>query len=485
MNILVTGATGYIGGRLAPRLLEKGYRVRCMIRDPDRAVGRWPGSEIVAGDVHKPETLKDALRGIDIAYYLIHSMAAGEKKFVDLDLTAARNFSQAAREQGVRRIIYLGGLGTEHQDLSPHLKSRQDTGEQLRSSGTPVTEFRAGMIVGSGSLSFEMVRYLTERLPVMICPKWVMTRTQPIAIRDVLRYLIETLDRPETENQILEIGGEDVLTYGELMLVYAKVRGLRRHLIHVPLLTPHLSSYWVDLVTPIPHTIARPLIHGLKNELICHDPAARKIFPFSPMTYEAAVTLALERESAGSVETVWSGAMSSIPTRSVVPMSLEQKEGMMIEKRELLVRAPPETVFAVISRVGGKNGWYANTLWQLRGALDRLVGGVGMRRGRRDANVLRIGDPLDFWRVEAIEADRLIRLRAEMKLPGKAWLQFLIQPTDSESSILVQTAFFEPRGLFGFLYWYSIYFLHGYIFGGMIRKLAREAEQPGSIQSTA
>lgn len=476
MKILITGATGYIGGRLIPRLVEKGYDVRCMVRDVSRAEGRWKGTEVVYGDVHNHDSIKEALTGIDAAYYLIHSMSAGEEKFVEMDKHAAENFSVKAKEAGVKRIIYLGGLGSTDQNLSPHLQSRQATGEGLRSSGISVTEFRAGMIVGSGSISFEMVRYLTERVPIMICPKWVSTKTQPIGVRDVLKYLIDSLELKESENTILEIGSPDVLTYAELMEIYADIRGLKRHMINVPLLTPRLSSYWVDLVTPVPSNIARPLIEGLKNELICKDDTARKIFPFEPIPYKKAVTLALQRESSGDVETIWSGSVSSIHSPNSTSYNLKQKEGMIIEKREVLVKAKPSEIFSVLSKVGGKNGWYANWLWQARGLLDRLFGGVGMRRGRRDPEKLMVGDPLDFWRVEEVEENKLIRLRAEMKVPGKAWLQFSIKETEEGASVLNQSAFFEPKGLMGVLYWYSIYFLHTFVFGGMISDLKRRAE---------
>ncbi|MBZ0181620.1 MAG: SDR family oxidoreductase [Melioribacteraceae bacterium] len=477
MKILVTGATGYIGGRLIPRLIEKGYSVRCMARDVSRLQNRWTGAEIVYGDVLKFDSVKEALSGIDTAYYLIHSMSAGEHNFAENDLRAAENFSQIAKDSGVKRIIYLGGLGSAEDNLSPHLLSRQQTGDMLRKSGISVTEFRAGMIVGSGSLSFEMVRYLTERVPIMICPKWVMTETQPIAVRDVLRYLIEALEKKESENKILEIGSDDILAYADLMKIYAEVRNLKRVMINVPFLTPRLSSYWVDFVTPIPSNIARPLIEGLKNRLVCNDNSAKHIFNFQPISYKEAVTFALEREHSGKVETVWSSALSSIKAKNIIPLNLSQKEGMIIEKRERIVYADSEKVFSVISSIGGKNGWYANFLWQLRGILDRLFGGVGMRRGRREPNNLLVGDPLDFWRVEAVVPNKLLRLRAEMKLPGKAWLQFSIDEIENGKSVLTQTAFYEPKGLFGILYWYSIYFLHGYIFGGMIKELALKAER--------
>ena len=476
MKILVTGATGYIGGRLVPRLIEKGYDVRCMARDSSRLEGRWADAEVVSGDVHNYESIKPALDGIDVAYYLIHSMSAGEHEFADKDMKAAENFSVKAKSAGVKRIIYLGGLGSSDQKLSPHLKSRQQTGDKLRESGVPITEFRAGMIVGSGSLSFEMMRYLTERVPVMITPKWVNTRTHPIAVRDVLRYLIDALEIDESEGKTLEIGGQDILTYAELMKTYARIRGLKRVMIRVPVLTPRLSSYWVDFVTPIPSSIARPLVEGLKNELICTNDTARNMFNFEPISYEQAVRYALEREKEGRVETIWSGSLSSLNPKDVVKLNLKQKEGMILEERELVVNTSADKVFTAISSVGGKNGWYANWLWQLRGLLDRMIGGVGMRRGRRDPVHLVPGDPLDFWRVESVKANELLRLRAEMKVPGRAWLQFSIRQVEPNKSILNQTAFFEPKGLFGVLYWYSIYFLHKIIFGGMIRDFARKAE---------
>ncbi|MGD8780786.1 MAG: SDR family oxidoreductase [Ignavibacteria bacterium] len=477
MNILATGVTGYIGGRLVPRLIDRGYNVRCMARDVNRIKGRWENSELVYGDVTKFDSIDTALKNIDIAYYLIHSMSAGEKDFVDIDLKAAENFSYKAKENGVKRIIYLGGLGNKSDNLSPHLLSRQMTGEMLRKSGLPVTEFRAGMIVGSGSLSFEMMRYLAERVPVMICPKWVKTKTQPVAVRDILRYLIESIENEESAGKTLEIGSDDILSYRELIMKYADIRGLKRFMINVPVLTPRLSSYWVDLVTPIPNYIARPLIEGLKNEIIVKDNTARNIFNFQPISYEDAVRFALDRHKSGKIETIWSNAVSSTNPANYEPVNLKQIEGMIIEKRETEVNASAENVFSVILKLGGNNGWYANFLWQARGLLDRLFGGVGMRRGRRSPDTLIIGEPLDFWRVEELLPDELLRLRAEMKLPGKAWLQFSVKKIGENKSLLNQTAFYEPKGLAGVLYWYSIYFLHKIIFGGMINDIKRKAEK--------
>ncbi len=422
-----------------------------------------------------PHSLLAPLQGIDTAYYLIHSLSAGHD-FSERDVIAARAFGQACRIAGVRRIIYLGGLGDPSAELSEHLRSRQLTGDALREAGVPVTEFRAAVIVGAGSLSFEMVRYLTERLPVMICPRWVYTRVQPIAIQNVLDYLVSALETPESEGQIIEIGGADVLTYGEMMTGYAKVRGLRRWLIPVPVLTPRLSSYWVHLVTPIPAAIARPLIEGLHNEVIVRDNTATRIFPhIRLLDYESAVSAALNSLQAGDVETAWTDAL--VTTQGdIPPVILTTQEGMVLEHRQLLLDVSPEAVFRAFSSLGGKRGWlYMNWAWQIRGAFDRLVGGVGMRRGRRDPYEVRIGDALDFWRVEAVEPSRLLRLRAEMKVPGQAWLQFQAKPQADGKTLLIQTAFFAPKGLLGWLYWYGLYPIHGLIFSGMIRRIGELA----------
>lgn len=477
MKVLVTGVTGYIGGRLVPRLLEAGYAVRVLARDPARLQGRrWLEQvEVVQGDALRGDTLPPAMAGIDAAYYLIHSMS-DTADFHERDLAAARNFGQAAEMAGVGRIVYLGGLGDPDAALSDHLRSRQQTGLALRESGVPVTEFRAAIIVGSGSISFEMIRYLTERVPVMICPRWVYTRVQPISIQDVLRYLVAALQTPDSAGQIVEIGGADVLTYGDMMLGYARERGLRRLLLPVPVLTPRLSSYWVHWVTPVPAAIARPLIEGLRNEVIVRDDTARRLFPaIEPVGYQAAVRHALTHR----VETAWSDALFS-SRRDEPPVLLTTHEGLIIERRQRLVRATPGTVYRAFTGLGGERGWlYLNWAWRLRGVLDRLVGGVGFRRSRRDPDAVRVGDALDFWRVEAVEPDRLLRLRAEMKVPGLAWLQFQAEPIEAGRTRLVQTAFFAPKGLAGLLYWYLLYPVHGLIFSGLIRRLAQLAEELG------
>jgi uncharacterized protein YbjT (DUF2867 family) len=476
--VLVTGATGYIGGRLVPRLLEAGLRVRCLVRDPARLQGRtWlPHVEVARGDVFDRPSLAAAMAGVDTAYYLVHSLATGDD-FHQRDLDAARTFGAALAAAGGTRVIYLGGLGNPGHDLSPHLRSRHDTGDALREGGVPVTEFRAAVIVGAGSLSFEMVRYLTERVPIMVCPRWVYTRVQPIAVRNVIDYLAAALRTPASVGQIVEIGGADVVTYGEMMTIYAEIRGLKRLMVPVPVLTPHLSSYWVHLVTPIPSAIARPLIEGLRNEVVVRDDVARRLFPeVDPLDYRSAVKLALERLDAGRVETAWSDALCT-SQGARPPVQLTTREGMVMEHRQQTVKASPEQGYRAFSTLGGERGWLCmNWAWQLRGMLDRLAGGVGMRRGRRDPNDVRTGDAIDFWRVEEVRPGRLLRLRAEMKVPGRAWLEFEVIPQTDGRSVLSQTALFAPKGLFGWFYWYSLYPVHAVIFSRMIRRLADAAE---------
>jgi uncharacterized protein YbjT (DUF2867 family) len=449
-----------------------------LVRDPDRLQGRlWVKQvEILQGDVFHPETLAPAMDKVAAAYYLIHSIS-GNHDFQERDLVAARNFGAMAKSAGVNRIIYLSGLGNPEADLSEHLKSRQDTGRELAKAGVPVTEFRAAIIVGSGSVSFEMVRYLTERLPVMICPRWVYTEVQPVAIRDVLAYLIAALDVPESVGRIIEIGGKDVLTYGDMMLVYAGVRGLKRVLIPVPVLSPRLFSHLAQWTTPVPASITRPLIEGLRSEVIIRDDSARRIFPdIHPLDYRTAVEKALERLDLGDVETRWTDALAS-SQGDTPPVVIKNQEGMILEQRQALVRASQAEVYSLFTSLGGERGWlFYNWTWEIRGLMDRLVGGVGLRRGRRDPNDVRVGDAVDFWRVEAVDPRRLLRLRAEMKVPGRAWLQFEAQPIENGKTQLIQTAFFAPKGLSGFLYWYILYPLHSLIFSGLIRELKEQAE---------
>jgi uncharacterized protein YbjT (DUF2867 family) len=477
--ILVAGGTGYVGGRLVPLLLQAGHRVRCLVRRPTNLQHQlWcPLVECVQGDVLRPETLPAAMEGVAAVYYLVHSMGSG-RDFGEQDLVAARHCAKAAKVQGVQRIIYLGGLGDPAAKLSAHLRSRQETGNALREAGVPVTEFRAAVVIGSGSLSFELIRYLSERLPVMICPRWVYTRIQPIAIQNVLDYLVAALEQLQSTGRIIEIGGEDIVTYGALMETYATARGLKRYLLPVPVLTPRLSSYWVRLVTPFSVSIARPLIEGLRNEVIVRDNSAREIFPgVQLLNCKTAVEVAL---ACGEAEQLGKSLGSLVVLSSQQPsVSISTEEGMILERRRRSVNASAQKVYSIIAELGGERGWLAlNWAWQLRAWIDGMLVGVGMRRGK--AGCLRIGEMLDFWRIEALEAGRLLRLRAEMKLPGKGWLQFQVEPQSAERSDLVQTTLFEPKGLGGILYWYFLYPVHRLIFSRMIHRIAEGAEGAGS-----
>lgn len=477
MRILVTGATGYIGGRLVPALLDAGHSVRCLARDPGRIEGRFPEAEVAKGDLFDEGSLAAALSGCDVAYYLVHSMSDDRHDFSQRDREGARIFGDAAKAAGVGRIIFLGGLGRESSaKLSKHLKSRHEVGDALRAGGVPVTEFRAAIIVGSGSISFEMLRDLTERLPVMIAPKWVATLCQPIGIRDVLSYLVAALETPASVGRIIEIGGADVLPYRELMLHYAKIRGLSRTIVPVPVLTPRLSSLWIHLITPIPAAIAGPLVEGLFNEVIVHDPSAREIFPqIDPVGFDVAVERALDRYSTLGPATTWFDAFD---VKTLPADFTGSEQGMLIDRRECESTASPSDVFRVFTSLGGAKGWlYADWLWEFRGLLDRIVGGIGTRRGRRSATTLRAGDAVDFWRVEAYKPNELLRLRAEMKLPGYAWLQFEALPRAGGGTCLRQTAFFDPRGAFGLAYWYSVLPFHEFIFGNMAKRIVLEAER--------
>lgn len=473
MRILIVGASGYVGGRLVALLAADGHQLRLASRDPRGLKERFPDAEVARVDLLEPETLPAALEGIDTAYYLAHSMSGGESGFAMRDLRAARWFGQAAREAGLIHIVYLGGLGDPDSDLSPHLASRQETGAELAAHGVPVTEFRAAIIIGSGSASFELLRSLVEHLPVMITPRWVRTLGQPIAIRDVLDYLRAAAGHPERAG-IVEIGGPDVLSYEDMMHTYARLRGMRRVMIPVPVLTPRLSSYWVNLVTPVPAPIARPLIEGLRNEVVVRDPEPARAYGVDPVPFEVAVRRAIDRRDRHEVETTWFDSLG-LPGRPDLEQD-ENREGMLLDRQRRAIRAAPKDVFAEVASLGGAVGWpYGNTLWRLRGLLDRLVGGPGMRLGRRDPANLRVGDAVDFWRVEEIRAGELLRLRAEMRVPGRAWLQYEV--TDEPGgSMLVQTAFFEPRGLSGRLYWWLLLPAHVLIFRGSIRQLVRRAE---------
>ena len=464
---LVTGASGYIGGRLVHSLGDR--PIRCMARTPDSIRKRVPAhAEVVQGDVLDPESLDRALAGVDVAYYLIHSLAAGSS-FAENDRIGASNFAEAASRAGVRRIIYLGGLGEPAEKLSSHLRSRQDTGDALRAGGVPVIEFRAAAVIGSGSLSFELVRALVERLPVMICPRWVSTRTQPIGIDSILAYLVAASDI-ESSGDIFEIGGAEVCSYGDIMREYARQRGLRRYLIAVPFLTPRLSSLWLGLVTPVYARVGRPLIEGMRNPTTVEDRSALTRFAVPPVMLAEMVRRALAREDAEVAATSWTDAVSSSTHAGWGGTRFGSR---LVERNVAHTSASAAQAFAPIRRIGGRVGWYyANTLWKLRGALDLIVGGPGLRRGRADADDIVVGDHIDWWRVEAYEPDRLLRLRAEMRLPGRAWLQFDVTP-DETGSVIQQTAIFDPVGVAGLLYWYALYPVHRLIFAGMLRGIVR------------
>lgn len=475
--ILLTGASGYVGGRLLKRLEEAGRRVRCMARHPEFLTGKvGPETEVVAGDALEPDTLQRAMEGVHTAYYLIHSMgSAGE--FEEEDRQAAQNFSDAASKAGVSRIIYLGGLGESDEELSSHLRSRHEVGDILRASGVEVVEFRASIVIGSGSLSFEMIRSLVERLPVMVTPRWVSTPAQPIAVVDLIEYLAEALELPMEGNRIFEIGGMNTVSYGDCMREYARQRGLRRLMIPVPVLTPWLSSLWLGLVTPVYARIGRKLIQSIRHPTVVKDDSALHVFGIRPRGIRDAIATALRNEEQAFAETRWSDALSS---RGALPSWGGVKFGpRIVDSRSASVPYPPREAFRPIRRIGGATGWYyGNLLWRIRGFADLLVGGVGLRRGRRDPENVVVGDTVDFWRVEAFEPDRLLRLVAEMRLPGQAWLQFEVEGDETGSTVR-QTAVFDPVGLSGLLYWYGLYTVHKMVFAGMLRRIANNAG-PGS-----
>jgi uncharacterized protein YbjT (DUF2867 family) len=471
--LLVTGATGYIGGRLLRALRDRGERVRCMARRPDEMRARLGhGVEIVRGDVLDVASLTSALTGVHTAYYLIHAMAT-LRDFAKEECEGAQNFARAARDAGVQRIVYLGGLGTD-EGLSSHLASRHQVGRLLRATGVRTIELRAAVILGSGSLSFELVRALVERLPVMLAPRWVSQRTQPIAIEDVIAYLTAAAEIPLHESEVVEIGGSDRVSYLDVMREYAAQRGLRRTFVRVPLLTPWLSGRWLGLVTPVYARVGQKLIDSVRHETIVTSPRSTELFPnIRPRGMREAIAQALSREDREFAETRWSDARSSLGSSR--PWGGAIVGSRRVDSRQVTVEWPPTVAFRPIERIGGAVGWYyGNWLWRLRGLLDLIAGGAGMRRGRRDPNTLRQGDAVDFWRVETIEPNRLLRLSPEMKLPGRAWLQFEVSGGTARS-VIRQTAVFEPHGLTGMLYWYALYPVHHLIFGGMLRGIARAA----------
>jgi len=470
--VLVTGTTGYVGGRLRRRLEEQGRPLRCLVRRQEGLASQVrAGTEVVVGDVLEPQTLGPAFAGVENAYYLIHSMGSG-LDFEELDRAAARNFGEAARRAGMRRIIYLGGLG-HGRDLSPHLRSRHEVGDVLRESGVPVLELRASIVLGSGSLSFEMIRALVERLPVMITPRWVEVEAQPIAVDDLLSYLVAALDVPFEESRVFEIGGAERVSYGDLMREYARQRGLRRAMIRVPFLTPRLSSLWLGLVTPLYARVGRKLIESIKHPTVVRDPSALVAFPVRPRGMREAITAAIRSEEREIAESRWYDAFSSGGEgRTWAGVRFGNR---FVDSRTRTVDVGPRQAFATILRIGGKTGWYAyDWLSRLRGLLDLPVGGVGVRRGRPVPDELRVGDALDFWRVEACEPGRLLRLAAEMRLPGRAWLEFEVEPREGGAAIR-QTALFDPVGLAGLACWYLLYPLHRAVLAGMLKNIARAA----------
>ncbi len=483
-QILVTGATGYVGGRLVPLLLHKGFNVRCMVREPRRLTGRWNGEvqrsgqlEVIYGDVLQPASLTASLTNVDTAFYLIHSMGDGQKGFLEREKQSAIAFAKAAEECGVKHIIYLGGLGKKDGLTSAHLESRHLTGDLLRAGTVPVTEFRAAMIVGAGSASFEMLRHLTEKLPIMVCPRWIKTRTQPIFIEDVLSYLIAAIASQKSEGHVLDIGGPDILMYRDMMQVYADIRGLKRFIFTVPVLTPRLSSYWINMVTPIPSSIASPLVEGLRSETICENDDAQRLLPVPLTSFRASVEQALRETDDLQIPTHWTGAV-----RGEIPRLLDTSHlpagghGLIRDVQEVKTRASVGRLQRAISRVGGRVGWYyGNWLWEIRGALDKLIGGVGVRRGRRHPEEIVIGDAIDFWRVEDCRPNRLL-LRAEMKVPGRAWLEFCVREESEGNNTLVQTAYYFPGSIWGYIYWYALLPLHYFVFSGMANKLVYWAE---------
>ena len=482
MRVLVTGATGYVGGRLIPALLSEGHEVRCLTRDARRLRDLpWRGQvDIVEADVLDREGLAAALADIDVAYYLVHALGTG-RDFEQSDRRAAQNFAAAADAQQVGRLVYLGGLAPAATELSPHLRSREEVGEIFLAAATPAAVLRAAVILGSGSASFEMLRYLTERLPAMVTPRWVGNLVQPIAIRDIVRYLAACATAlPQALNRAFDVGGPDVLTYAEMMRRYAALAGLRRRLIvPVPVLSPSLSSHWVGLVTPVPNSIARPLVESLRHEVVCreHDIAQWVADPPQGLvSFDDAVRLALAHVRDGDVVTRWSNATLTGAPSDPLPTDPTWSGGSLyVDKRAASVAASPAELWRVVEGIGGQNGWYSWGFgWRARGWLDRIVGGVGLRRGRRDASRLRRGDAVDFWRVDDIEPGHLLRLRAEMRLPGRAWLEFCVE-ADGDRSTYTQRAVFQPRGLAGHLYWWAVAPFHGLVFGGMARNIPAAA----------
>lgn len=468
-----------------PELLEAGHTVRVMVRDRRRTAGHaWAGEvEVAQADASDAVAVRAAFRDVDVVYYLLHSIGSGGD-FARTELDMARTVADAARTAGARRIVYLGGLNPRGESvLSTHLASRDAVGRLLLGSGVPTAYLRAAIVLGSGSASFEMLRYLTERLPVMVTPRWVDSRVQPIAIRDVLRYLACCATLPAGVNRSFDVGGPDVLTYREMMQRFAAIRGLpRRRILPVPVLSPTLSSHWVGVVTPVPGSLAKPLVESLRHDAVCaeHDITAYVSDPPGGLIgFDRAVGLALARIQSLQVPTRWSSATTAGAPSDPLPSDPDWAGGdLYVDEREREVDASPQALWRVVEGIGGERGWYSFGLaWRIRGVLDRLSGGPGLRRGRRDPDDLVVGDALDWWRVEELEEGRLLRLRAEMRLPGLAWLELQVGSTEGSTTTFCQRALFHPRGFFGHAYWIAIKPFHGLVFGGMQRNVARAAEQ--------
>lgn len=481
-DILVTGSTGYIGKRLISELIEKDYDVRCLARHPeDLEEESWfEKVAVVQGDVLKPTSLNDAFKDIKTLYYLIHSMGGSSDKFEERDRKAALNVADLAKQAGVEHIIYMSALGDENQEISDHLKSRQETAKHLASTGVALSELRAAIVVGSGSSSFEMIRYLTERLPILPMPIWADSKVQPIAIDDVISYLIEAKSRKPNGHSIMEIGGSDVLSYKKLMLNYAKARALKRFCLPLPFFPVKLAAYFVHLITPIPASVAEPLLKGLGSEAIVLKPETTTLFSVKPMAYQEALKKALDRKEEGAVGTLWSQSFYDVDPDSLEPDSVQDKEGLLFDTQVIQLNLAPSDVYKAVLSIGGDNGWSAyNWLWKLRGLMDRVLGGVGMRPGRRNPKSLRVGDVLDFWRVESLKENEFLQLKAEMKLPGKGWLRFDIDEKENITE-LKQTAYYEPKGLLGYLYWWAVYPFHLLIFPSMIKAIAKRSQEISS-----
>ena len=480
---LVTGATGYIGGRLVRELLKAGYKVKVLARFPDRLRDMpWINQvEVVAGDALDENSIIQAMNNVDVVYYLLHALNQGPE-FVEIETKMAQIFANSAKQKNVQKIIYLGGL-IPSQKLSQHLESRKITGEILRNSGVPTIELRAGVVIGSGSASFEMLRYLSERLPIMITPKWVKTRIQPIAVRDVLYYLVNAASLENEINRSFDIGGPNILTYKDMMNRYCKVAGLRKRIIiPVPLLTSKLSSHWVSFVTPVPGSIAKPLVRSLINEVVCKEDDIKQYIPDPEgglTDFEKAVELALMRVKDAQVSTRWSSAQIPGVPSEPMPSDPQWTGGSLYEDlQQIEIETSSHEVWKVVEAIGGEHGYFSlDWAWEIRGIMDRMVGGVGLRRGRRDPNSLHVGEALDFWRVEERIPDQLLRLRAEMRVPGKAWLEFKIEEINENKCKLSQRAVFYPKGLAGHAYWWSVIPFHGLVFPGMCKNIAKKALQ--------